>query len=204
MSNEAYIEPEPAKRFVDHAVEEYQRCLASRNADGVPTHLPRASGLLFGVDNRHGITIGDIEFVKNVRDSDADVIAEFEDVIAPQFGDVYRNPGRGFWCSGEDVFQAVKKHEAAGLELIGSIHSHPNWHEIGPQHERTQRLSEKPTRMDEYLFRQSSWPVNLIWYVHAGRQGLAHRVAAWKAGPERCAELDLHIPSQIRDEFGLG
>ncbi|MFD9334523.1 hypothetical protein ACFWBF_08940 [Streptomyces sp. NPDC060028] len=199
----ARFETEPARRFLGHAVEEYQKCLDSRDAEGVPSHLPRASGLLFGEADDTGITIRDIEFVPNVRDSDESVIAEFETTIAPRFGDVYRNPGRGFWSDEKGVLRAIQQQAAKGLELMGSIHSHPNWHEIGPPHERFQQLSEVPTRMDEYLFGQSCWPVNVIWYVHADSGGLAHRVAGWRPGPEpeSCRQLDIRIPSEVCDEF---
>src|ERR1700676_507309 len=179
----ARFELEPARRFIGNALQEAQKCLDSRNADGVPSHLPRASGLLFGQSDGTEITISDIEFVSNVRDSDESVMAEFEGIIAPQFGDVYRNPGRGFWSDEKSVLQAIKKQSANGLELRGSIHSHPNWHEIGPPQERHQKLSQNPTRMDEYLFRQSYWPVNVILYVRASDGGLAYRVAGWRPGP---------------------
>jgi proteasome lid subunit RPN8/RPN11 len=197
------FELKPARLFLGNAVQEYQKCLDSRNADGVPSHLPRASGLLFGQSDGTEIVIGDIEFVTNVRDSDESVIAEFEGTIAPQFGDVYRNPGRGFWSDEKGVLQAIKRQSANGLELMGSIHSHPNWHEIGPPHERCQKLSENPTLMDEYLFRQSCWPVNVIWYVHTSGGGMAHRVAGWRPGPEQCGKLEIQIPLEIRDEFNV-
>ncbi|MEV3992520.1 hypothetical protein AB0J57_26775 [Streptomyces sp. NPDC049837] len=199
------LEAEPARRFIRSAVREYQKCLDSRNGDGVPTHLPRASALLFGQTDGSETTISDIEFVTNVRDSDQSVMAEFEKTIAPRFGDVYRNPGRGFWCDEKSVLEAIKKQSAKGLDLMGSIHSHPNWHEIGPPHERYQELSENPTRMDEYLFRQSCWPVNVIWYIRGGvgGGGMAHRVAGWRPGAGRCESLDIRIPPAIHDEFDV-
>lgn len=194
---------EPARAFAGSATQEYRKCLDSRDADGVPTHLPRASGLLFGQPDGSQITISAIEFVPNVRDSDESVMAEFEHTIAPQFGNVYRNPGRGFWCDENRVLQAVKKNSERGLDLMGSIHSHPNWHEIGPPHERRQKLSENPTRMDEYLFHQSSWPVNVIWYVHTNGDVLAHRVSGWRPGPEQCERLEIQIPIAVCDQFGV-
>ncbi len=197
----ARFEAEPARRFIESAVQQYQKCLDSRDADGVPSHLPRASGLLFGRLDDAGITICDVEFVPNVRDSDQSVIAEFESTIAPRFGDVYRNPGRGFWSDEAGVLQAIKRQSERGLDLMGSIHSHPNWHEIGPPHERFQRLSENPTQMDEYLFRQSCWPVNVIWYVHQSDGELVHTVAGWRPGTEHCDRLDIRIPAEIHDEF---
>ncbi|MFE0102590.1 hypothetical protein [Streptomyces sp. NPDC059009] len=195
-----HFEPEPARRFLNNAAEEYQKCLDSRDAEGIPSHLPRASGLLFGQVTGAEIIISDIEFVLNIRGDDEDVMDEFETIIAPQFGEVYRNPGRGFWCDEEGVFAAIRRQAANGLELMGSIHSHPDWHEIGPPHERTQELSELPTRMDEYLFRQSCWPVNVIWYVHTRDGVVAHRVAAWRPGPDQSDRLDLRIPAEIHEE----
>jgi hypothetical protein len=199
----ARFEPEPARRFLETAVQEYRKCLDSRDADGVPSHLPRASALLFGRMNGPGITIGGIEFVPNVRDSDEGVIAEFETTIAPRFGEVYRNPGRGFWSDDKGVLLAIQRQASNGLELMGSVHSHPNWHEIGPPHERFQQLSENPTRMDEYLFRQSCWPVNVIWYVRTSGGELAHRVAGWRPGPQHCDRLDIRIPPDICDDFNV-
>ncbi|MFF1447333.1 hypothetical protein ACFVYF_04055 [Streptomyces sp. NPDC058274] len=199
----ARFESEPLRRFVDNAVQECLKCLNSRDADAVPTYLPRASGLLFGRLGGSEIAISDLEFVQNVRDQDESVMAEFETAIAPRFGEVYRNPGRGFWSDDKGVLQAIQRQSAKGLDLLGSVHSHPNWHEIGPPHERFQELSENPTRMDEYLFRQSSWPVNLIWYIRAIGGLLEHRVAGWRPGPERCEMLDIRIPSDIRDEFSI-
>jgi proteasome lid subunit RPN8/RPN11 len=194
------FELEPARRFIGNALQEAQKCLDSRNADGVPSHLPRAAGLLFGQSDGAEIVISHIEFVSNVRDSDESVMAEFEEIIAPQFGDVYRNPGRGFWCDEKSVLQAIKQQSSSGLELMGSIHSHPNWHEIGPPHERYQELSRNPTRMDEYLFRQSCWPVNVILYVRASGDGLAYRVAGWRPGPEQCDRLEIRVPLVICEE----
>jgi hypothetical protein len=149
------------------------------------------------------MTISDIEFVQNVRDRDESVMAEFEATIAPQFGEAYRNPGRGFWSDDKGVLQAIQRQSVKGLDLLGSVHSHPNWHEIGPPHERFQELSENPTRMDEYLFRQSSWPINVIWYIRAINGLLEHRVAGWRPGPEQCEALDIRIPPTIRDEFDI-
>lgn len=198
------FEIEPARRFVGNAAQEYQKCLDSRKGDGVPTHRPNAWALLFGQSDGAEITIGDIEFVANVRGSDESVMAEFEGAIAPRFGDVYRNPRRGFWCDEKAVLQAIKKQSAKGLELMGSIHSHPNWHEVGPPHERFQELSENPTTMDEYLFRQSCWPVNVIWYIRGGGEGgMAHRAAGWRPGAGQCESLDIRIPPAIRDEFDV-
>lgn len=201
MPTTVRFQAEPARSFSRAALLEYRKCLDSRDADGVPHHLPRASGLLFGRSDGSEITIEDVAFAPNVRDSDESVIAEFEATIAPRFGEVYRNPGRGFWSDEKSVLQAIMQQSAHGLELLGSIHSHPNWHEIGPPHERRQRLSENPTQMDEYLFKQSCWPVNVIWYLHTDGDAVAHRIAGWRPGADGCEKLDIRIPAAVQEQF---
>ncbi len=193
---------DPSKEFLVAAEKEHQKCLDSRDEEGSPTHLPSTAGLLFGRVVGDEISIEHIEFVPNVRDTDNRVIAEFESSIAPQFGEVFKNPGRGFWCDDRGVLQAIKRHAASGRSLMGSIHSHPNWHEIGPRHERRHELSENPTQMDEYIFRESGWPVNVIWYVRASDTGMTHRVAAWRPGADQyCDRLEVRLPSAFCDEF---
>ncbi|MBP2334750.1 hypothetical protein JOF41_000928 [Saccharothrix coeruleofusca] len=197
------FELEPARRFAEDAARQYRMCLDSRGDDGVPTHRPRASALLFGQVCGAEITIGGVEFVPNIRSSDETVVAEFEAEIVPRFGEAYRNPERGFWCDEREVLRAVMRQADNGLELLGSVHSHPDWHRIGPPHERRLRLSENPTQMDDYLFRRLRWPVNVIWYVSGGDAGATHRVAGWRPGPERCEQLDVRLPRAIADEFAL-
>jgi hypothetical protein len=197
------FDPEPTRRFLSRAVQEHQRCLDSRDADGFPSHVPNVTGLLFGDSDAAAITIHEIEFVANVRGTDSSVIDEFERSIIPQFGEQYRDSERGFWSDDKAVFAAVKRQAASGLKLMGSIHSHPNWHEIGPPHQRFQELSEQPTKMDEYLFQQACWPVNVIWYVRASSGGMTHRVAGWRPGRKQCNRLKVRLPVEICDEFAV-
>ncbi|MBI1758682.1 MAG: hypothetical protein HYR62_05600 [Actinobacteria bacterium] len=197
------FEFDAASRFARDAARQYQMCLDSRDSDGLPAHRPNAWALLFGQPGHTELTISGIEFVPNVRGSDKTVIAEFEAAIVPRFGEAYRNPERGFWCDERAVLAAIMRQAENGLELLGSVHSHPDWHEVGPPHERHLRLSEHPTRMDEYLFQQSRWPVNVIWYVSGGDAGAIHRVAAWRAGPRQCERLDLAMPAALHDEFDM-
>ncbi|CAL9534537.1 hypothetical protein SUDANB58_04113 [Streptomyces sp. enrichment culture] len=85
----ARFESEPLRRFIDNAVQECRKCLDSRDENGVPSHLPRTSGLLFGRSDESEIAISDIQFVQNVRDRDESVMAEFED---PTQGFMFRRP----------------------------------------------------------------------------------------------------------------
>lgn len=198
-----HFELDPIMSFATNAAEEYQKCLDSRVATGVPTHRPRASALLFGSFDRNAITIGGVEFVPDIRGTDETVIAEFEDTIAPRFGDAYRNLSRGFWSDEKAVLRAIMRQDEFGRELLGSIHSHPDWQNIGPAHERRMALSENPTQMDEYLFRRSCWPVNVIWYISGGDRGMTHRVAGWRPGPNGCEPLELGLPFAIHETFDM-
>jgi hypothetical protein len=198
----AHLESKSVRLFLSTVDEEYQKCLDSRDAEGVPSHVPRLSGLLFGRADDTEISIDTIIYVPNVRGSDEKASAEFEE-IAIQFGDEYKNPQRGFWCDDNNVFQAIKQQSSMGLELLGSIHFHPNWHEIGPPQERRQRISENPTRTDEYLFRRASWPVNVICYSRQSEGVLIHRVAGWRPGSAKCRKLDIRIPREICGEFNV-
>ena len=73
--------------------------------------------------------------------------------------------------------------ERAGLEILGSVHMHPDWHRIGPTHERGHCLSENPTAMDEHLFRNTGWPLNIICYLESRGDEIVHTYAAWAPPP---------------------
>ena len=197
------FELDPIMSFAANAAEEYQKCQDSRVATGIPTHRPRTSALLFGRVDPDGITIEGVEFVPDIRGTDETVIAEFEDTIAPKFGDAYRNRSRGFWSEDLAVLRAMLRQDKLGRELLGSIHSHPDWQHIGPEHERRMHLSETPTPMDEYLFYQSCWPVNVIWYISGGDRGMRHRVAGWRTGENGYEQLELGLPFEIHEIFDI-
>ena len=167
--------------FLEHATEQYRKGRESVTAVGLPLHRPNSFGLLGGVLEGDAMLVRQFAFATNVRAVDPVPLAEFKDNIVPQFGKQYDDGERGFWCDSRDVLKVMREFEDAGLELIGSVHMHPDWHRIGPAHERgTQKLSEKPSRMDEYLFRNAGWPLNIICYLESREDGITHTYAAWR------------------------
>jgi hypothetical protein len=118
-------------------------------------------------------------FTANARATDPSALQEFAETIVPAYGPAYRNAVRGWWASPQDVLRASRQAEADGLDLLGSIHMHPDWHRIGPPHERSTVLSERPTEMDRYVFTSTAWPVNLICYLEQREGGLYHSLGAW-------------------------
>ncbi|HZM77613.1 MAG TPA: hypothetical protein VFC19_17990 [Candidatus Limnocylindrales bacterium] len=173
--------------FIDETVYQYRTSLKTR---GTEQHLPRSWGLLLGTFEEDGeaMRVKEVAFGTNVRETDETVRAEFDEVIVPCFGRPYANGGRGFWCSNLDVLRITRDAVARGLEVLGSIHSHPDWHQIGPDHERGQRLSQIPTAMDEYLFRNTGWPLNMICYLESRDNEIFHTLAAW--GPPSFVDKD--------------
>lgn len=168
--------------FLDHATAQYRKGRESVTAVDLPLHRPNSFGLLGGILEDDAMLVKQFAFASNVRAVDPVPLAEFRDNIVPQFGKQYDDGERGFWCDSRDVLKVMREFEDAGLELIGSVHMHPDWHRIGPAHERgTQNLSEKPSRMDEYLFRNAGWPLNIICYLESRAGGIAHTYGAYRA-----------------------
>ncbi|WP_117215408.1 hypothetical protein [Allorhizocola rhizosphaerae] len=166
--------------FIDETICQYRLSLKTRDLD-TAQHLPRSWGLLLGRFTADAFRVQEVQFGTNVRETSPLVLQEFEDVIVPCFGSAYANGGRGFWCDSEDVLRITRHAESKGLEVLGSIHSHPDWHHIDPAHERGQRLSQEPTPMDEYLYRNTGWPLNLICYVESRDNEIFHTLGGWSA-----------------------
>jgi hypothetical protein len=156
--------------FVDDAREAYRTCTPS----APPSCFAVILGCLSDVAN-----VCRVELARNVRASDEIALDEFRSSIIPAFGRAYANEHRGFWCDPMDLLRISRIADAAGLEILGSIHLHPDWHRIGPPQERGLRISEEPTPMDAHMFCNTGWPINMIYYL----AGTDHRFAAW-APPE--------------------
>lgn len=177
--------------FLDAALEEYESC--------TPADPPRCFALLVGERSAEVMHVRRLQFAGNIRDDDPDVEAEFIQRIVPCFGSAYANKRRGFWADGADVLRAHRAAEADGLELLGSIHLHPDWHTIGPPAERGLRISHRPTPMDTHLFGRTGWPLNLICYLER-RDGVVYSsLGAWSppGRSDRCTELDLRRPLDL-------
>jgi hypothetical protein len=172
------------KSFTATAHDEYEACS--------PHEPPSCFAILLGTIADDTATIVSIEFATNVRATDPVALEEFSNSIEPCFGSAYRNPRRGFWCSTHDLLRIHRQAELDGIEVLGSLHLHPDWHRIGPPEERGLRISEEPTLMDRYMFDNSRYPVNMICYLESGTRTVSAALAAWGPPPE--GEPDVPCP----------
>lgn len=182
----ALIDQEVLAPFVDDAVAQYRRAWesAAEAADsGAEQYLPRCWALLIGRYVEGALQVDDLHFADNVRETDPVVLEEFQEVIVPSFGEGYTHKRRGFWCDPAELLRVSRRAEAEGRELLGSIHMHADMHRFWPNHARGLRLSEKPTPMDEYLFRSTGWPLNLICHLESWGGQIAHAFGAWTPAP---------------------
>ncbi|MFB6849387.1 hypothetical protein ACFCXS_31650 [Streptomyces sp. NPDC056373] len=177
--------------FLDVAASEYQ--LITPEAP-----LP-CFALLLGSAEATTYHVRRIAFGRNARTRDPAAVQEFREEIVPKFGSAYENEHRGWWVDSHDLLRASREADALGIDLLGSIHMHPDWHRLGPPSERTRTLSERPTPMDRHLFGRTGWPLNLICYLERRGGEFYHALGAW-APPCRhsaegadCPEIDLRI-----------
>lgn len=183
------IAPNALSEFLENSLAEYLESLATARAENTPQHLPRAWGLLLGRFEGDAMRVVRVRFARNARETEAHVLQEFNESIVPCFGACYANKGRAFWCDSAELLRITREAEAQGLEMLGSVHMHPDWHQIGPEHERKQRLNQQPTPMDEYLFRNTGWPLNLICYLESRGDEIVHTFGAWAPPPFEKPEL---------------
>ncbi|MGW7166763.1 hypothetical protein ACWGH3_15955 [Streptomyces sp. NPDC054884] len=140
-----------------------------------------------------------VAFGRNARISDPAAQSEFRETIVPEFGSAYENEHRGWWMDSRDVLRVSREADSLSLDLLGSIHMHPDWHRLGPPSERGYVLSERPTPMDRHLFARTEWPLNVICYLERRGGVFYHALAAWapltELSSERaeCSEIDLRI-----------
>lgn len=177
--------------YLEHATGQYLKGRESVHTPG-PLHRPNSFGLLGGVLEDDAIVVRRFAFAGNVRAVDPAPLEEFRETIVPRFGKQYDDAERGFWCDSRDVLRVMREFAADDLELLGSVHLHPDWHRIGPPHERgTQNLSENPSPMDQYLFRNAGWPLNIICYLETRGDGVTHTYACWR--PPRGDDPDARV-----------
>jgi len=103
---------------------------------------------------------------------------------------------RGWWIDSRDLLRTSREAEAAGLEILGSIHMHPDWHRIGPPKERQFVLSERPTPMDQHVFANTGWPINVVCYLERRGDAIYHALAAWTPPHDptgQCTALPLRV-----------
>jgi hypothetical protein len=179
------LQPALLEPFLRASAEEYEL--------STPEAPPRCWAILVGVAVDGATRVERVCFGDNARATDETAAAEFREIIVPCFGAAYENKRRGYWCDAKSLLRIAREAERDGLEVLGSIHLHPDWHRIGPPHERGLRISQRPTPMDRHLFENTGWPLNLICYLERRGGRLYHALGAWAppAPGEGCAELPL-------------
>lgn len=190
------LDPGVLSDFLADAVREYTTC--------TPELPPRSWAVLLGRFVDDAMRVERVRFAANIRETDDSVLQEFDATIIPRFGACYANGRRGYWCEPRELLRITAEAEAAGLEVLGSIHLHPDWHRIGPPHERGLRVSQEPTPMDRHLFQGSGWPLNMILYLERREGRLYHALGAWAAPSEAAPDAGCR-PLAIRlgtPEFG--
>jgi proteasome lid subunit RPN8/RPN11 len=174
--------------FLDAATCAYGRC--------TPSEPPSCFALLVGEVAGGTAVVHDVAFGRNVRATAPVATSEFRSTIVPRFGPAYENEHRGFWCDPFDLLRIHRKAEEQGLDVIGSIHLHPDWHRIGPPAERGLRISQAPTPMDVYMFDNSQWPVNMICYLERPDDELCYVFGAWSPPADSnsdCPPIDIQF-----------
>jgi proteasome lid subunit RPN8/RPN11 len=152
-----FVESAPCSTFLGAAVRVYEAI-----RPGFPYSC---FGVLVGSMRGESARIERVEFGRNVRATDSAALGEFSESIVPCFGTAYKNPHRGYWCDSTDLLRIMRDAEVDELDILGSIHLHPDWHNIDSPGGKGPPLSEHPTRMDKYAFANTGWPVNLICYL---------------------------------------
>jgi hypothetical protein len=175
--------PDVLTPVLDDAAAQYRRAWdCFRRGD---RYLPRCWALLVGQAEEALIRVQGVRWARNVRETDSTVLEEFSEVIVPCFGSGYSDGRRGYWCDPADVLRISREAEAAGMDVLGSVHMHADMHRFWPEHAAGVQLSECPTPMDEYLFRNGAWPLNLICYLEGKGEDfeIAVRLGAWAPPP---------------------
>jgi hypothetical protein len=177
------FEPGVLAPVLDDATAQYRRAWdCFRRGD---RYLPRCWALLVGQAEEALIQVQRVCWARNVRETDSTVLEEFSEVIVPCFGSGYSDDRRGYWCDPADVLRISREAEAAGMDVLGSVHMHADMHLFWPEHAAGLLLSERPTPMDEYLFRNGAWPLNLICYLEGKDEDreITVRLGAWAPPP---------------------
>ncbi|WP_249416665.1 hypothetical protein [Streptomyces sp. TS71-3] len=163
--------------------------------------------LAIGTAQTDTVHIQRVAFARNARTYDPAACREFAESIVPTFGPAYENENRGWWIDSGDLLRLWREAEGEGLDIVGSIHMHPDWHRLGPPCERTMVLNERPTPMDRHVYRNTAWPINVICYLERRAGDFYHTLAAWAPPPldepdADCTELPLRI--RTADLVGVG
>ena len=176
--------------FSETALRTFLAAAAKEYADITPTEPRPCFGVLLGTSTKDTYLVDRIEFGRNARTTCTAARTEFETTIVPRFGTAYENPVRAWWLDPQDLLHISKRADRANLDVLGSIHLHPDWHRLGPESERANPLSDRPSAMDEYVFRNCGWPVNIVCYLEQQHGSLYYSAAAWD---RNCQPLPLRV-----------
>ncbi|SEO68362.1 hypothetical protein SAMN04489732_101894 [Amycolatopsis saalfeldensis] len=184
--------------FSDDVLRQFLDAAAVEYAFITPEEPRPCFGVLLGVVAEDALLVTDIAFGRNVRGTDPAARAEFADTIVPRFGSAYENEVRAWWLAPADLLRITRAADARGLDVLGSIHLHPDWHRLGPECERGRPLSERPTPMDSYVFRSTGWPLNVVCYLERRHGGFYYTLAAWDGD---CSSLPLRVHTPAGKEI---
>ncbi|MGW6263293.1 hypothetical protein [Streptomyces sp. NPDC055085] len=182
-------------RFLAVAVSKYSNITEN---DPVPCFA-----VLLGTAADGDWLVCDVAFGNNVRTTDPSARQEFTTTIVPRFGAAYENPVRAWWLDPADLLRITNDADRRGLDVLGSVHMHPDWHRLGPSQAHAHPLDEHPTEMDRYVFCSSGWPVNVVCYVELRHGAHGYALSAWDAECRRLA-LRVHrlVDSILPDDGG--
>lgn len=170
------------QRFLDAAAIEY--------AFITPEEPRPCFAVLLGTFADDALIVSDLAFGRNARVTDPSAREEFTTTIVPKFGSAYENSVRAWWLDPADLLRITREADARGLDVLGSVHLHPDWHRLGPECERGRPLSERPTPMDAYVFRSAGWPLNVVCYLERRHGDFYYSLAAWNGD---CESLPLRV-----------
>jgi hypothetical protein len=184
----ALIDPGVLREFLDEATTLYRKL--------TPGSPHPCFAVLLGTVDDGAARVQRLAFGDNARGADPAAVAEFAETIVPLFGAAYENPDRGYWLAPADLLRIDRLADTLGLEILGSIHMHPDWHHIGLPPAHKTPLSERPTSMDDHVFRHTGWPINLICYLEDIGGNVYYTLQAW--GPSEASERSSRpLPTRI-------
>lgn len=191
-----YIDRRALEPLLEDAAAQYRRAWAAVRAG--ERYLPRCWALLIGEWAPDTMHVRELRWAGNVREDDPVVLEEFDQVIVPCYGAAYADGRRGYWCDPRELLHITREVEEKGLAVLGSIHMHADMHRFWPEHAKGQVLSERPTPMDEYLFRNGGWPLNVICHLERADGDITTRLGAWSPPPPeqqdaRLSALPIHV-----------
>ncbi|EWM18255.1 hypothetical protein [Kutzneria sp. 744] len=169
--------PRVVEQFLDTALPVYERL--------TPEHPLPCFAVLLGKSTPAAMHVRRLAFGANARTTAGAAIEEFATTIVPRFGSAYENTDRGYWLDPADLLRINREAERTGMDILGSIHMHPDWHRITrKEEEQACALSSRPTAMDEHVFAEAGWPVNIICYLEQVNGLTSYNVEAWNPSGE--------------------